>query len=103
MHLHPLLCRTLYQWGALALQRGQLEAAAATFEDILTIAPEEARLEPALARYGLAQVKAAQGRITEPRQLGEQALATLAATGHRQPLQVRHWLANPAPAASTPG
>src|SRR5207302_793774 len=83
------LCRTLYQWGLLALQCGQLEAAAASFEEILTIAPEEARLEPALARFGLAWVYAAQGKITQARQLGEQALAMLAAIGHREALQVR--------------
>ncbi len=82
----------LYQWGMLALQRGQLEEAAASFEEILATAPEEARLEPALARYGLAQVAVAQGKIIEARQLGEQALSTLETMGHREAIQVRRWL-----------
>jgi tetratricopeptide (TPR) repeat protein/transcriptional regulator with XRE-family HTH domain len=93
-HLPPLLCRTLYQWGLLALQRGQLEVAAATFEEMLATAPEGARLEPAQAQHGLARVAAALGQIGEARQLGEQALATLAAIGHREALQIRPWLAS---------
>src|SRR5205823_11209056 len=94
LQLRPLLCRTLYQWGILALQRGQLEEAAASFEEILAIVPEEARLEPALAHYGLAQIAASQRNLTEARQLGEQALSVLEAMGHREATQVRSWLAN---------
>ncbi len=94
MLLPPLLCRALYQWGGLSLQREQLEVAAAAFEEMLTTAPEGARLEPALAQYGLARVAAALGKRMEARQRGEEALAMLTATGHREAIQVRHWLEN---------
>jgi tetratricopeptide (TPR) repeat protein len=92
LQLRPLLCRILYQWGILTLQRGQLEEATASFEEILETASEDARLVRAQAQYGLAQVAAIQGQIMQARQHATQALSTLEAIRHRETIQVRSWL-----------
>jgi tetratricopeptide (TPR) repeat protein/transcriptional regulator with XRE-family HTH domain len=87
-----ITCCTLYDYGCIYLAEMQIETAKATFEDLLTTAPEDFQDFIALAQYGLARVAALQGDIREARRLGEVSLTTLDAIQYRDAGEVRVWL-----------
>src|SRR5260221_10988602 len=82
----------LYEYGFLYLNRQQIEAAEASFREMLTVLPAGDQDLIVLAQYGLAPVSAAQGKIQEARQLGEASVKALEAIGPRHAKEVRHWL-----------
>jgi tetratricopeptide (TPR) repeat protein/transcriptional regulator with XRE-family HTH domain len=87
-----ITCNGLYEHGSLYLDQQKIEAAEATFREMLMTIPEGGQDLLALAQYGLAQVAAIQGNIDEAKRLGEVSAAALEGMGHRKAMEVRHWL-----------
>lgn len=87
-----LICDNLFIWGEFCLLRQQIDEAASAFQEMLDIQPEEDMLLLAQARYGLAQVAAAQGNNSEARRLGEMSLASFEKMGYRSAHEVKQWL-----------
>ena len=82
----------LYEYGFLSLDRQQIEAAEASFREMLTVLPVGDQDLIVLAQYGLARVAAAQDNIEEARRLGEASVKALEAMGLRYAKEVRDWL-----------
>lgn len=87
-----LLGKILLAIGELALQNADSGTAERAFREISEQMPEAPHEIRVSARYGLAQLAACQGRMDEARTLGEQCLASFAATGHYRTGEVRTWL-----------
>jgi tetratricopeptide (TPR) repeat protein/transcriptional regulator with XRE-family HTH domain len=85
----------LIYWGELHLKYQQLEAAAVAFRKVISLnsEPEQRDLQLiAWAYYGLAQIAALHGEITEARCLGTDSLIALETIGDLKAEEVRHWL-----------
>ena len=113
-HLHK--DNTLYQsrlinamyvsWGEIHLKYQHLDAAASAFNEVLqatksiqaketiplSLPTEQDPVLRAQAQYGLAQIAALHGSITEAHRLGEECAATLEGLGHGKAREVRQWL-----------
>jgi transcriptional regulator with XRE-family HTH domain/tetratricopeptide (TPR) repeat protein len=87
-----IACAALYDYGHVCLAEMQSGAAQASFEELLTSAPEDFQDFVALAQYGLARVAAAQGNFEEARLLGETSMEVLETIQHRDAGEVREWL-----------
>ncbi len=85
----------LIYWGELHLKYQQLEAATVAFRKVISLnsEPEQRDLQLiAWAYYGLAQIAALHGEITEARCLGTDSLIALETIGDLKAEEVRHWL-----------
>ena len=82
----------LYEYGNLYLDLQLFDNAEKSFNEMLLIAPEGSQNLIALAKYGLAQTLAAQGKNGEARRLGEESVAMLVAIGHGNTTEVKDWL-----------
>jgi tetratricopeptide (TPR) repeat protein len=85
---------TLATWGEIHLQYQQVEAATSAFDEVLALNNDAERDPHLLARaqYGLAQILALRGEISEARRLGQESLVTLEALKHFKAGEVRQWL-----------
>jgi tetratricopeptide (TPR) repeat protein/transcriptional regulator with XRE-family HTH domain len=81
----------LYEYGNLQLDQHRIEAASATFRDMLATTPEENQDLVALAQYGLARTDAANGNTQDALKLVNSSLTVLEAMGHRKAKEVRNW------------
>ncbi len=89
----PLVtANALYEYGNLYLNWRKLEAAAASFHEMLTAIPQGDQELAALAQYGLARIAAAYGNINEAHKMGEASATVLETMGHRNAKEVRNWL-----------
>jgi tetratricopeptide (TPR) repeat protein/transcriptional regulator with XRE-family HTH domain len=89
-----LISSVLRDWGEIHLKYHQLDAATAAFQEVLTLTSDSGR-DPYLiaqAHYGLAQIAALRGDITEARRLGTDSLSTFEALGHRKAEEVKVWM-----------
>lgn len=84
----------LVEWGELHLRYQQLDAAAAAFSEVPTSMSDSEQDPQWIARsqYGLAQIAALRGDITEARRLGTNSVTILETIGHHKAGEVRHWL-----------
>ncbi len=87
-----MTANALYEYGNLYLDQRLIERSEAIFREMLTIIPEGGQDLIALAQFGLARTKAAQGNMQEVRRFGEASVIALEAMGHRKAKEVRDWL-----------
>jgi tetratricopeptide (TPR) repeat protein/transcriptional regulator with XRE-family HTH domain len=89
-----LISSVLRDWGEIHLKYRQLDAATAAFQEVLALTSGSGQ-DPYLiaqAHYGLAQIAALRGDITEARCLGTKSLTAFEALGHHKAREVRKWL-----------
>ncbi len=84
------LSYALMEWGNLYLRQQNTEAAATAFQEVLTVSQTPEII--AMAQYGLAQVAAQHGDVTEAMRLGQEGLAKLTDSGHHRAEEIRTWL-----------
>src|SRR5258708_15979073 len=82
----------LYEYSTLHLNQQQVEAAEASFREMLTIIPEGGQDLIALARYGMALVAAARGYYDEACKLGEVTATNLGPIRHSTAIEMRDLL-----------
>lgn len=82
----------LYEYGTLYLDQQRVDAAEASFREMLTVLSKEDHDLLALAQYGLARVAAARDYFDAARKLGEESATALEAMGHNKAKEVRDWL-----------
>jgi len=88
------ISKTLAEWGEIHLKYQQLNAAAATFQEVL-ISERNTGGDPELlarARYGLARVAAYRGKTSEAARLGLESETQFEKIGHYKAREVRNWL-----------
>ncbi len=88
------IAAALTVWGFLHLKYHRLDAAAGTFDYILTHEHTTQR-DPqfiAMAQYGLAQIAMRRGNIEEACRLGQECLTGFEAIGHYWAAKVKDWL-----------
>lgn len=87
-----LICDNLKEWGEIQLKQQQIDAAGASFREMLSCVPEGDRELVSEAQYGCARVAEAQGDIREARRLGNASFDRLQTMGHQRASEVRQWL-----------
>ncbi|MBN2007663.1 MAG: tetratricopeptide repeat protein [Anaerolineae bacterium] len=93
INLPWLICGLLISQSELHLKRRYLNAATISLQQALKVSKENGTQDwTGLALFGLAQVAAEKGEMTQARQLGEEGLAVLQAIGHGDAEQVDTWL-----------
>jgi tetratricopeptide (TPR) repeat protein len=89
-----LISGALVNWGELHVSYQRLEAATVVFDEVLTLNSQSDR-DPDLlahAKYGLAQIAALGGDITEAHRLCQESLTILESLGHHKAEEVKLWL-----------
>ncbi len=89
-----LISAVLRDWGDIHLKYQQLDAAAAALNEVLTLTNSSGQ-DPYLiaqAEYGLAQIAALRGDISEARRLGTASMKTFEDLGHSKADEVSNWL-----------
>ncbi len=92
---HPwMIAMILKDWGEIHLAHRHLDAAAAAFEEVLTLNADALESQDLLAhaQYGIARVTAAQGTIAQACSLAEESLAIFNAISDCEATTVRRWL-----------
>ena len=89
-----LISAILRDWGDIHLKYQQLDAAAAAFNEVLSLTNSSGQ-DPYLiaqAEHGLAQIAALRGDITEAHRLGTNSMKAFAALGHSKADEISEWL-----------
>jgi tetratricopeptide (TPR) repeat protein/transcriptional regulator with XRE-family HTH domain len=89
-----LISSILRDWGDIHLKYRQLDAATAAFQEVLALTSGSGQ-DPYLiaqAHYGLAQIAALRGDLTEARHLGTKSLTAFESLGHHKAREVRKLL-----------
>jgi len=87
-----ITANALYEIGNLHLDQQRIKAAERSFREMLATVPEGNQDLVALAQFGLARTKAAQGKVQDALKLGEASRASLEVTGSHKAKEVREWL-----------
>jgi tetratricopeptide (TPR) repeat protein/DNA-binding XRE family transcriptional regulator len=87
-----ITANALYETGNLHLDQQHIKAAERSFRTMLATVPEGNQDLVALAQFGLARAKAAQGKVQDALKLGEGSRAALEVTGSHKAKEVREWL-----------